>query len=206
MSDQEIMAEKHWFGSSGKSSKGAGHPLLFGYPIHAAHFDAFPDGGGYPIGFIEWAFKMMHCRNPADVLHICSGSVRTGVRVDIREEMTPSVVADACHIPFKDSSFSYILIDPPYAESYAENLYGTGKHYPRPGPLVKEAGRVLRPDGKMGLLHFMVPMIRKPIKILGVYGVTTGSGYAIRAWTLMTRMDSGVNAIRAYAGDWEESP
>ena len=180
---------KHWFGSYGKSSKGRGHPLLFGEPLEAVHFDPFPDGGGYPIGFLEWVFKMMRCRDPSNVLHVCSGSVRTGTRIDIREHTNPTIVADAINIPLKDSSFNYILIDPPYAESYAENLYGTGKDYPKVGPLIKEAGRVLKPDGKMGLLHFMVPMIRKPLKLLGVYGVTTGSGYAIRAWSLMTRCE-----------------
>ena len=177
----------HWFGSYSKKSKGKGHPVLFGKPMEAAAFESFPDGGGYPIGFLEWTYKMMCCRNPEKVLHICSGSVSQGICLDIRKSVEPTIVGDAISLPFRESSFQYILIDPPYAESYAENLYGTGKNYPKPSRLVQEAGRVLKPDGKMGLLHFLVPMIRKPLKILGVYGVTTGCGYAIRAWSLITR-------------------
>jgi hypothetical protein len=79
------------------------------------------------------------------------------------------------------------MADPPYADTYAENLYGVGAHYPRPGEIVREATRLLQPGGMFGLLHFIVPMVRRPLSIVRVYGVTTGSGYAIRAWTLMRK-------------------
>lgn len=44
--------------------------------------------------------------------------------------------------------------------------------------------------GKVGLLHFQVPMTRKPLRVVGVWGVTTGAGYAIRAWTLAQKKES----------------
>lgn len=168
-------------------SPGEGHPIMYGSPQPAHHFDAFPDGGGYPKRFVEWALREMSCPDASKVLHLCSGSMRTGVRVDVRPEMQPDVVADCRATPFPDESFDWIMADPPYAESYAENLYGVGAHYPKPGEIVREATRLLRPGGRFGLLHFMVPMIRKPLRIVNVYGVTTGSGYAIRAWTLMEK-------------------
>jgi len=181
------MANTHWFGASGKSSKGKGHPIMYGKPKPAKHFVDFPDGGGYPIGFIEWAYEIMGVTDPENVLHLCSGSMRTGVRVDIRPEMQPTVCCDVRNTPFPDESFDFILSDPPYAESYAENLYGTGQHYPKPGEILKEATRLLRPGGYFGLLHFIVPMNRKPMKMVQVYGITTGAGYAIRAWSLFTK-------------------
>ena len=181
------MANKHWFGASGKSSKGKGHPIMYGKPKPAKHFVDFPDGGGYPIGFIEWAYEIMGVTDPEKVLHLCSGSMRTGVRVDIRPEMQPTVCCDIRNTPFPDESFDFILSDPPYAESYAENLYGTGQHYPKPSEILKEATRLLRPNGYFGLLHFIVPMNRKPMKLVQVYGITTGAGYAIRAWSLFTK-------------------
>lgn len=154
-------------------------------PTH--HFDPFPDGGGYPKGFVEWALAEMGCVDSARVLHLCSGSMRTGVRVDVRVELGPDIVADCRTTPLRDESFDYILADPPYAESYAENLYGTAAYYPTPGEVVREAGRLLRPGGRLGFLHFMVPLVRQPMRIRGVYGITTGSGYAIRAWTLLEK-------------------
>ena len=174
----------HSFGPSSKSSTGSGHPVMYGKPKPAVHFERFEDGGGYPKGFIEWACDMMGCDDPSTILHLCSGSVVTGTRVDIRPEMNPDIVADCRCVPLPDESFDFILADPPYSVEYAENLYGTHDNYPKPGQIMREACRLLRPGGKVGLLHFLVPMIRRPLKILGVHGVTTGCGYAIRAWSL----------------------
>jgi tRNA G10 N-methylase Trm11 len=101
--------------------------------------------------------------------------------------MRPDVVADCRNTPFPDSSFRWIMADPPYAESYAHNLYDTEAHYPKPGEIAREALRLLVPGGYFGLLHFMVPMTRRPLRIVRVYGITTGAGYAIRAWTLMRK-------------------
>lgn len=180
------MIKPHWFGPSGPRSKGRGHPLMFSFK-ETEHFDPFPDGGGYPKGFLRRAFDLLQVENPEEVLHLCSGSVRSGITVDIRPETRPKIVADARQAPFADESFRAILIDPPYNEDYAKNLYGTGKDYPRPGHLLREAARLLKVGGRVGLLHFQVPMIRRPLKIVGVWGITTGSGYAIRAFTVLEK-------------------
>ena len=52
---------------------------------------------------------------------------------------------------------------------------------------MKEACRLLKPGGRVGLLHFQVPMVRKPLRIIEVRGITTGLGYAIRAFTIMEK-------------------
>jgi SAM-dependent methyltransferase len=185
--------ERHWFGpgtgSGGRESKGRGHPVMFGRG-RARDFADFPDGGGYPIGFPEAAYEWMGVTCPDLVLHLCSGSMRRGVRVDIRPEMEPDIVCDARNTPFADETFDWIMIDPPYSEEYARNLYGTEKHYPRPGQLMKEAARLLKPGGKVGLLHFQVPMTRKPLRLVEVRGITTGSGFNIRAFTICEKRPS----------------
>jgi len=178
---------KHWFGAHSEKSKGKGHPIMYGKPKIAKHFTEFEDGGGYPYGFLEWAFQEMRCVQPERVLHLCSGSVITGIRVDIRHEMNPTVVADVVQTPFANESFDFILSDPPYSEDYATNLYGTGENYPKPGAILKEAQRLLRPRGLFGFLHFQIPMSRKPMRLVNVYGITTGAGYAIRAWSLFQK-------------------
>jgi hypothetical protein len=81
------------------------------------------------------------------------------------------------------------MADPPYSQEYAANLYGTGDSYPKPGEILREAARLLRPGGKVGLLHFLIPMTRKPLKMRRVYGITTGNGSAIRAWTLCEKVN-----------------
>lgn len=177
------LVTKHWFGPQSESAKGAGHPVMFGFEP-SIDFEPFPDGGGYPIGFLDRAYRLMKVSDPDTVLHLCSGSMVRGVRVDVRASRRPTVIADARHTPFRDESFAAILIDPPYSEDYAANLYGTGDVYPSPGALMNEACRLLKPGGRVGMLHFQVPMIRKPLELIRVYGITTGLGYAIRAFTV----------------------
>jgi hypothetical protein len=181
----------HWFGPNSSTSKGKGHPIMFGFK-EAEHFGDFPDGGGYPKRFLEHAMETLGVNDTEKVLHLCSGSMRSGIRVDIRPETQPTVVADCRNTPFPAASFQWIMADPPYAESYAENLYGTGKSYPKPGEILREATRLLVPGGRVGLLHFVVPMSRKPLRLVGVWGITTGAGYAIRAWSVFEKEKTDV--------------
>lgn len=187
---------KHKFGPSGEpnadgtsrngTSKGNGHPILFGFK-HAEDFGPFPDGGGYPLRFLQRAYEVLGVSNPDRVLHLCSGSMRRGVTVDIREDMKPTIVADCRNVPLADESFDWIMADPPYSVEYAKNLYGTDASYPKPGQILKEACRLLRPGGRLGFLHFQVPMSRKPLSLVAVYGITTGAGYNIRAFSVFEK-------------------
>lgn len=180
---------KHTFGpNAGTKARGRGHPVMFGFKA-ADDFGPFPDGGGYPFRFLSLAYETLGVTDPDKVLHLCSGSMQRGVRVDIRPEMNPTVVADVRHTPFPDSSFRWIMSDPPYSAEYARNLYGTEAVYPKPGEILREACRLLEVGGRVGLLHFQVPMFRKPLRLVGVWGVTTGLGYAIRAWTVFEKVE-----------------
>ena len=177
-------------GPTGEYGLGNGHPPLFGFSpalVYAPH----PEGGGYPIGFLDRAYMTLNVTNPEKVLHLCSGSMRIGVTVDIRPEMQPAIVADCRAVPLPDESFDWVMADPPYSEAYAENLYGTGADYPQPSHILREACRLLRPGGRVGILHFQVPMHRPPLRMVGVWGVSTGAGYAIRAWTVFEKAQKG---------------
>jgi len=106
--------------------------------------------------------------------------------------MEPDIVADCRAVPLPDESFDWIMADPPYSAEYAQNLYGTAADYPKPGQILKEASRLLRSGGMVGLLHFQVGMSRPPLSVVKVYGVTTGMGYAIRAWSVYRKADAGM--------------
>lgn len=146
-----------------------------------------PVFGGFPQRFLPWALKLLRCQ-PSEILHVCSGGLPAaagGIRVDIRQEARPDIVADGARLPFRDGAFRGVLIDPPYTVEYARALYGTA--YPRPSHLLREAVRVVRPSGRVGLLHFLVPHSPPGARLVGVWGVWQGCGYRIRAFTVLER-------------------
>ena len=119
---------------------------------------------------------------------MCSGGLPPGegrLRLDIRHSVGPDVVADGCALPLADESVAAVMLDPPYTLEYADHLYET--EYPRPAHLLAEAARVTQPGGGIAILHFMVPNPPKGTDLEGVYGVTTGCGYRIRAFSLYRR-------------------
>jgi hypothetical protein len=171
------------------SKRREGHPARwFGRPVE--EFDPFPEGGGYPKQrFMQWAYSTLGVTDPDQVLHMCAGSVRVGITVDVRDSYAPDIVADCRAIPLPDASIRWIMADPPYSREYAERLYGTGDKYPTPSQIIKEAGRLLVPGGRFGLLHPVVPGPRKSyrMRLVGVWGITTGTDYAIRAWSVFEK-------------------
>ena len=110
--------------------------------------------GAYPRDFIRWACQVMRC-NRQDIYHLCSGSIAKGegaLRVDIRPEVHPDLVADCRALPLADNCAAAVLLDPPYSVEYAKDLYGT--EYPRPSALLNEALRIVKPGCPVGFLHF----------------------------------------------------
>lgn len=142
--------------------------------------------GAFPKRFLVWATRQLYS-DPREVLHVCSGGLAAGngTRVDIRRAAAPDVVADGRSLPFRTGSFGAVLIDPPYSVEYARDLYGTD--YPRPSHLLAEASRVVRPCGRVGIVHFLVPMPPKGCRLETVRALTTGCGYRIRAFTIFIR-------------------
>jgi len=82
--------------------------------------------------------------SPAELVHVCAGSVSGGrLTLDIRPSTAPDVVADARWLPLRPGSARFILTDPPYSAEHAEALYGVGKQYPQPIVLLRECAEVL---------------------------------------------------------------
>lgn len=150
-------------------------------------FEASHFWGAYPKGFVEWACRVMRCERQ-HVVHFCAGSLPAGegaLRIDIREEASPDLVADCRSLPLADESAMAVMIDPPYSVEYAQDLYGTD--YPRPSALLAEASRIAMPGAPIGILHFLVAMPPADAPIESVYGVTTGPNYRIRAFTVFRK-------------------
>ncbi len=152
-----------------------------------------PDGyavyGRYPHGFLDHVIKthLLGDVRRYDVLHVCSGTLSEAEAwtVDLRAEARPRVQASGTALPFRDGCFRAVMLDPPYSDEYAKNLYKTAN--PRPSWLLKEAARVVVPGGRLGLLHVAIPFSPPDCRLVNVYGVSTGVGFRIRAFTVWER-------------------
>lgn len=99
--------------------------------------------GGFPLFFEPNLAKLLGY--PDLVLQPFGGRAEWGVRVDIDPSVEPDLVGDAHQLPLTDESFDCVLLDPPYSDREALDLYGTPPL--RPGVYTSEAVRVLKPGG-----------------------------------------------------------
>lgn len=183
-----------------------GHPALFTMaPV--LELGRMPEGGGYPVGFVEAAAAIMGA-DLGDLVHLCAGSVRGGrLTIDLRAEvlpaghrfrvpgMRPDVCADVRWLPLGHGTVDAVLVDPPYSADHAGALWNAAKQYPTPTVLLREVAAALRPGGRVGFLHHLVPSPVPGLRTVGVYGVTTGTGYRIRAFTVLERLDDGATLL-----------
>lgn len=204
----------------------SGHPALYQI-VPAFELTRQPEGGGYPVGMVDEMARLMGVTNLAEVVHLCSGSIRAPRTFDLRcgpgceclthnggikgipkskagrlrvaqarrkaREVCPvrltRCLADVRRLPLRDASVRWIMADPPYDQEYAEEMWRTGKSYPTPTVLLSECARVLRPGGKVALLHHQVPILPPGLERVRLDGVSTGPGYRLRSLTIARRTD-----------------
>lgn len=99
--------------------------------------------GGFPLYFEQNLVQLLGY--PERILHPFGGRAEIGTRVDLNETLEPDLVADAHALPLEDESFDLVVLDPPYSDEEARELYATPKL--RPAQYTREAVRVLREGG-----------------------------------------------------------
>lgn len=139
--------------------------------------------GMYPAALIPKIAQWLRC-DRREILHICSGGLPPGegIRVDIRPDARPDIIADGRALPLADESIAGAMLDPPYTEAYARELYGV--EYPRPAHLLAEACRVVKPCGRFALVHYLVANPPDGAHVVKVFGLSMGFGYPMRAVTI----------------------
>lgn len=169
-----------------------GQDALTAQMTEGADPDGFAVFGQFPHGFLRDVLRMQLLGDVRrdEVLHVCSGTLghRERWTVDSRLAARPAVVAKGEALPFREASFRAVLLDPPYTEAYARNLYRS--EFPRPAHLLREAARVVKPGGRIGLLHVAVPMTPNGCEFVTSFGVVPGPGFRIRAFAVYQRLEA----------------
>ena len=151
-----------------------------------------PVYGQYPRGLIKRMLPWLCCERH-EILHVCSGALPRGegIRVDVRPEAQPDILADGRALPLADRSVAAVMIDPPYSPEYAKSLYGI--EYPRPSHLLREAARVVRPGGRIAIVHYITPKPVAGLVFVKAFGLSTGFDMPMRAITVYERPLAGLD-------------
>lgn len=118
-----------------------------------------------------------------NVLHMFSGSCSFGISTDIRKESKPDICAPYDKIPLEDCLFDAILGDPPYANHYANEWHSK---LPMPKRILKEAVRLVKPEGLIGILHILIIPAYKELKVerIALHPILTGPNNVIRVFNV----------------------
>lgn len=156
--------------------------------------------GSYLGGFPERARALLGISIDEPMLHVCGGMARhypykrgfgpMDMTLDLDPETKPDFLADA-RDPFplihEDQKWPAILIDPPYSEQDATH-YAPGKSkYPSPNLLVKNAIAALKPGGRVGIIHYLLPKAPNGCHFVAIAGVICGSNNRIRVYSVFEK-------------------
>ncbi len=116
--------------------------------------------GSFPLHFEKKLLELLGIDPrqtlwPKRILHPFGGKAEFGVRIDLKGEINPDILADAHNLPIKSGIFDIVILDPPYNDKYSKKLYNTEKTKLRWGKYTTEAVRVLKEKGYLVVYHYL---------------------------------------------------
>lgn len=121
-----------------------------------------------------------------NALHMFAGSADFGVTTDFRPESGANIIAAFDAIPFGAGSFDAVIADPPYADHWQGQWHGG---LPKPKHILREAARLVKPGGLIGILHIIIIPAYKEFGVerVALHPVLTGPNNAIRVFNVFRR-------------------
>jgi len=110
--------------------------------------------GSFPLHFEQRLWRLLD--RPEKVLHPFGGLAEIGDTVDLNATTAPTWVGDAHDLHWiPDETYDLVVLDPPYSNQEAEELYGTPPL--RWNTYVGEAVRVCKTGGHVAVYHVKQP-------------------------------------------------
>ncbi len=143
--------------------------------------------GSYPENFIERI--RANWIGEEQILHVCGGIYPANppqdVTLDINPDLKPTYVANALNMPFPNSSFENVVLDPDYDEQEASQR---GYSYLPPQIVLAESVRVCKAGGIIVMLHWLAMIKPKNCERVAIIGITTGANQRIRCCSIFRKM------------------
>lgn len=167
--------------------------------------------GAYPGGFLSRARDLLGVGPNDYLLHACSGKVndypfRGHGSQDFTLDIDPATTPDFCQDvrkpwpvppaedgpngwPSKPPPFwDAVLSDPPYSQEDALHYSHVAQNaYPSPKEILARAWEVLRPGGKVGIVHYVIPSPPKDAIFVACVGVVMGFGNKGRFYSVFQK-------------------
>lgn len=159
--------------------------------------------GAYPNGFLERALPMIGASDQTEVLHMCGGRakdypnrrlVKNAYTADADPGVCPDLLVDLSRThsevirEFSDSSFhewDAVLIDPPYTpEDHAKYARGAICALPSANALLRLGLDLVKPGGRVGVLHYVWPQPPKTARSIACVGVIAGFNNRMRCFSV----------------------
>lgn len=157
--------------------------------------------GAYPNGFLERARILLGVTPWDSTLHVCGGRAKDypawgklcphDKTLDLDEDTSPDFLQDAMAPLPKTPDlqrWDAILCDPPYTLADAEQYPVHTDRMPTPNGLLRNALNAVRPGGRVGMLHYILPQPpRDGVKFVACIGVIVGYNNRIRVFSVFEK-------------------
>ncbi|MGE3278050.1 MAG: hypothetical protein AB7O67_23305 [Vicinamibacterales bacterium] len=164
--------------------------------------------GAYPSGFLDRARALLGVSIDDTVLHVCGGKVRdypfrgfgpNDRTVDADPALAPDYVLQVGKDPLPapldvglsepDLWYGWpaVLADPPYTEADAAKYAPGVEAFPTAGRVLRACLEVVRPGGRVGILHYAIPRPPAGARFVACVGVFVGFDNRMRAYSVFER-------------------
>jgi hypothetical protein len=166
-----------------------------------------PYYGAYPNGFLERAKALLGVHVDDAVLHVCGGRAKQypawkklcphDYTLDVDPKLKPDFVQDARFAlplrpvagPSKREPWHALLCDPPYTEADAKQYAAGSDCLPSATTVLRLSLHVVRPGGRVGVLHYVAPRPPEGVRLVALIGVVVGFENRIRVYSVFERRE-----------------